>query len=234
MKSKNELHAIERDLYQLFDMVWAKFYAQIKNKPLFDKTEVDLTEAESFVLDKGPKWLQNIGYYRDLVGNQQQDEPEPGYLVAKIQKLENSVKTLDGRLKEQAKKMDTLRDGINELHERLKTTEEITERLLREDNDRIIGKVKPYEPELPPREKFKRMKQELRDWIEKEPKTEHIQVNFIVNEKANDGRKGIQFIDADESDLFDITIWDWPRIGLVDGAVYAPEELLITGEAGEE
>lgn len=180
MKSKNELHAIERDLYQLFDMVWAKFYAQIKNKPLFDKTEVDLTEAESFVLDKGPKWLQNIGYYRDLVGNQQQDF------------------------------------------------------CFEHNQDRPCKICAEKDQELPPREKFKRMKQELRDWIEKEPKTEHIQVDFIVNEKANDGRKGIQFIDADESDLFDITIWDWPRIGLVDGAVYTPEELLITGEAGEE
>jgi len=52
-------------------------------------------------------------------------EPDPSFLIVKIQKLENSVKALD---------------------ERLKTVEEITERLLREDNERILGKVKRYEP----------------------------------------------------------------------------------------
>ena len=130
-----------------------------------------------------------------------------------IQKLENSIKEMD---------------------ERLKTVERITERLLREDNEQILSKVKQYEPGMPQSVIFERMKQDLRDWIEKEPKTEHIEVNFIVNEKANDGRKGVQFIDADEPDLFDVIIWDWPRIGLVDGAVYTPAELLITGEAGKE
>lgn len=53
-----------------------------------------------------------------------EDEPDAGYLVATVQKLENRVKTLNGRIKEQAEKMDTLRDGINELHKRLKTVEE--------------------------------------------------------------------------------------------------------------
>ena len=143
-------------------------------------------------------------------------DPDPSYLIAKIQKLENSVKELD---------------------ERLKTVEEITERLLREDNERILGKAKRYKPEIPPREKLKRMKEQLRGWIEKKPKIEHIEVNFVVNEKANDGRLGIQFLDADDNrDLedFDIIIWDWPRIGLKDGATYTPDELLITGEAGKE
>ena len=127
-----------------------------------------------------------------------------------------------------------LEDSIKELDERIKTVEEITERLLREDNEQILGKVKQYEPGMPPREEFERMKEQLREWIEKEPKTEHIEVNFIINEEANDGRKGIQFIDADSSRLFDIIFWDWPRIGLKNGAVYTPDELLITGEAGKE
>jgi len=144
-------------------------------------------------------------------------EPDPSYLIVKIQKLENSVKELD---------------------DRLKTVEEITERLLGEDNKRILGKVKRYNPGIPPREKFERMKEQLREWIEKEPKIEHIEVNFILNDKANDGRLGIQFMDYDENRTsdqgYDIIIWDWPRVGLVDGAVYTPDELLITGEAGKE
>lgn len=102
------------------------------------------------------------------------------------------------------------------------------------ETNTVTSKAKPYKPGIPQRERFERMSQKLRDWIEKEPKTEHIEVNFIVNEKANDGRKGIQFIDAGNSSLFDIIIWDWPRIGLVDGAVYTPDELLTTGEAGKE
>lgn len=182
LQGKNELNDIERDLYQLFDMVWAKFYAQIKDKPLFGKTEVDLTEAESFVLDKGPKWLQNIGYYRDLVGSQQQ--------------------------------------GASFCFEH--------------NQDRPCKICAEKDRKLPPREWFNRMKQDLRNWIEKEPKTKHIKVNFVIEEKENEARQGVQFIDADSSSLFDIIIWDWPRIGLVDGAEYTAEELLITGEAGEE
>lgn len=158
------------------------------------------------------------------------DEPEPGYLVAKIQKLENSVKTLDGRLKEQAKKMDTLRDGINEIRERLKTTEEITERLLGEDNDRIIGKVKSYEPGLPPREAFKRMKEQLREWIEKN-NMRSIRIDIRTEP---DGRRSVQFTDRTNAGDNRLIIIGWPTIGLVDGAIYKPEELLITGEAGEE
>lgn len=134
-------------------------------------------------------------------------------------------------------KIQELEDRIKELDHRLKTTEEITERLLREDNERILGKVKRYEPGIPPSEKFERMKEQLRKWIEKKPKIEHIEVNFIVNEKANDGRLGIQFLDADDNrelEDFDIIVWDWPRVGLKDGAIYTPDELLITGEAGKE
>lgn len=143
-------------------------------------------------------------------------EPDPSYLIAKIQKLENSVKALD---------------------ERLKTVEENTERPHREDNEKILGKVKRYKPEIPPCEKLERMKEQLRGWIEKKPKIEHIEVNFVVDEKANDGRLGIQFLDADDNrdiEDFDIIIWDWPRVGLVDGEIYTPDELLITGEAGKE
>lgn len=51
-------------------------------------------------------------------------EPDPSFLIVKIQQLENSVKALDERLKAHTEKMDTLRDGINELHNRLKTVEE--------------------------------------------------------------------------------------------------------------
>lgn len=158
-------------------------------------------------------------------------EPEPGYLVAKIQKLENSVKTLD---------------------ERLKTAEEITERLLREDNDRIIGKVKPYEPsfcfehnqdkpckvcaekdrKLPPHEEFKRMKQELRDWIEKEPRADKIKAWFVENEET--GEKGVEFEAMNRGLGATLDLYNWPRIGLKNGAEYTAEELLITGEAGEE
>ena len=159
--------------------------------------------------------------------------PDPSYLIAKIQKLENSVKELDERLKEQAEKMNTLRDGINELHERLKTTEEITERLLREDNDRIIGKVKPYEPgepKLPPREEFKRMKQHLRNWIEKNEIVK-IETRYYSDEL---GRRGVSFVDKTNAGDNRLTIIGWPTIGLADGAVYRPEAILITGEAGEE
>jgi hypothetical protein len=131
-------------------------------------------------------------------------EPEPGYLVAKIQKLENSVKALDERLK-----------AIEEKHGA-------------QAPDNNVGTCVALD-------EFERMKEQLRDWVEQAPKTKHIEVNFIVNEKANDGRQGVQFIDFDEKpSLFAITFWDWPRIGLVDGAVYTPEELLNTGEAGKE
>lgn len=159
-----------------------------------------------------------------------EDEPDTGYLVATIQKLENSVKTLERRLKEQVEKMNVLRDGINELHDRLKTTEEITERLLREDNEQIIGKVKSYEPGMPQREIFNRMKQGLRDWIEKND-VRTIQTCFHTEPN---GKNGVRFIDTNNRGDNHLIIIDWPRIGLIDGAEYTAEELLITGEAGEE
>lgn len=128
-------------------------------------------------------------------------EPDPSYLIAKIQKLEASIKELDHRLK---------------------TVEEIAEL-----------RSKKHEPEIPPREKFERMKQDLRDWIEKN-KIDKIKTWFYTD---RGGRLGIQFRDADgDCAILDnaIMIWGWPRIGLVNGGTYTPDELLITGEAGKE
>ena len=136
-------------------------------------------------------------------------EPDPSYLIAKIQKLENSVKELD---------------------ERIKTVEEITERLLGEDNERIIGKVKRYEPGMPQSVIFERMKQDLRDWIEKN-EVDQIQI-FLHTEP--DGRRGVKFADKTNAGDNRLVLIGWPTIGLVDGAVYTPDELLITGEAGKE
>lgn len=136
-------------------------------------------------------------------------EPDPSYLIVKIEKLENSVKELD---------------------ERLKTVEEITERLLREDNERILGKVKRYEPTMPKGATFERMKQDLRDWIE-ENKIKSIQV-FMHTEP--NGRRGVKFSDMTNDGDNHLIIVGWPPIGLVDGAIYTPDELLITGEAGKE
>ena len=172
MKSKNELHAIERDLYQLFDMVWAKFYAQIKS----GKTEDKMTEAEYFVLDQGPKWLQNIGYYRESIEIKKQDfcfehnQDEPCEICA--------------------------------------------------------GKDR----KLPPREEFKRMKQDLRDWIEKNG------VGLIRTEFYTDsyGSRGVRFIDMTNAGHNHLIIIGWPTVGLADGVNYRPEAILITGEAGEE
>lgn len=137
-------------------------------------------------------------------------EPEPGYLIAKIQKLENSVKALD---------------------ERLKTVGEITERLLREDNEQILGgKVKRYEPTMPKGATFERMKQDLRDWIEKN-KIDKIRA-FHYSDPA--GRRGALFKDKTNKGPNTLVLIGWPTIGLRDGATYTPDELLITGEAGKE
>ena len=135
--------------------------------------------------------------------------PDPSCLIVKIEKLENSVKELD---------------------ERLKTTEEITERLLREDNERILGKVKQYEPTIPKGATFERMKQDLRGWIE-ENKIRSIHV-FMHTEP--DGRRGVKFVDKTNKGDNHLIIVGWPPIGLVDGALYTPDELLITGETGKE
>ena len=156
-------------------------------------------------------------------------EPDPSFLIVKIEKLENSVKTLDERLKAQTEKMGTLRDGINELHNRLKTVEEIAElRTKRRQNDHRQSQT--FKPGIPPREKFERMKQDLRDWIEKN-EVKSIQT-FIQTEP--DGRRGVLFRDATNKGDNTMIIIGWPSIGLVDGAAYTPDELLITGEAGKE
>ena len=137
-------------------------------------------------------------------------EPGPSYLIAKIQQLENSVKELD---------------------ERLKTAEEITERLLREDNEQILGgKVKRYEPGMPQSVVFERMKQDLRDWIEKN-EIGKIRV-FHYSDPA--GRRGVLFKDKTNKGENTLVLIGWPTIGLRDGGTYTPDELLITGEAGKE
>ena len=137
-------------------------------------------------------------------------EPDPSYLIVVIQKLENSVKELD---------------------ERLKTVEEITERLLREDNERILGgKAKRYEPGMPQRVIFEQMKQDLRDWIEKN-KIDKIRV-FHYSDPA--GRRGVLFKDKTNKGENTLVLIGWPTIGLKDGGTYTPDELLITGEAGKE
>lgn len=154
---------------------------------------------------------------KELKENREDYKPEsgPGYVVAIIQKLENSIKALD---------------------ERLKTVEEITKRLLDEDNDRIIGSVKRYEPGMPQRVIFERMKQDLREWIEKNDI--RLIKTYIYTEP--DGQRGVEFKDVNAikklttRDDISLTIMGWPTVGLVDGATYTPEELLITGEAGKE
>lgn len=205
-------------------------YRLIKDLPTFKAGQTFHTDAQGNLwLDEGQgpsnHWLAEVmAYHHRTIEHfpniledwfEEIEEPDPAYLVTKIQKLENSIKALD---------------------ERLKTVEEITERLLREDNEQILGKVKKYEPGRVRRVIFERMKQDLRDWIEKEPKVEAIEIHFVINEKANDDRTGIQFVDAYDNRRTnsDILIWDWPWIGLTDGAIYTPDELLITGEAGKE
>lgn len=83
---------------------------------------------------------------------------------------------------------------------------------------------------MPQREIFKRMKQHLRNWIEKN-NVHTIQTCFHTEP---DGRKGVQFIDKTNAGDNRLTIIGWPTVGLVDGWTYTPEELLITGGAGEE
>lgn len=169
------------------------------------------------VVTEDPADFEIFRTLEDLAGEWEDCKPEsdPGYVVAKIQKLENSIKELD---------------------ERLKTVEEITKRQLGEDNDRIIGSVKRYEPGMPQRVIFERMKQDLREWIEKND-IRLIQT-YIYTEP--DGQRGVEFKDVNAMkklttrDDISLTIMGWPTVGLVDGATYTSDELLITGEAGKE
>lgn len=213
-------------------------YRLIKDLPTFKAGQTFHTDEQGNLwLDpyQGPSnhWLAEVmAYHHKTIEHfpeiltdwfEEIEEPAESYLVAKIQKLENSVKA-------QAEKMGTLRDGINELHERLKTVEEITERLLREDNEQILGHVKKYEPGMPQRVIFERMKQDLRDWIEKNA-VDKIRTYFHAEP---DGRSGVRFTDKTNAGENHLIIIGWPTIGLVDGATYTPDELLITGEAGKE
>lgn len=135
-------------------------------------------------------------------------DPDPSYLIVKIQKLENSVKELD---------------------ERLKTVEEIVElRSRKQGADHRQGQT--FGLEIPPREKFKRMKQDLRDWIEKN-KVDKIRACYHTEP---DGRRGVMFVDKTHPGDNRLLIIGWPTIGLIDCATYTPDELLITGKAGKE
>lgn len=205
-------------------------YRLKKDLPTFKAGQTFHTDAQGNLwLDEGQEpnnhWLNEVMAYHyktiERFPNILTDwfeeivEPDPSYLIVKIQKLENSIKELD---------------------ERLKTVEEITERLLGEDNDRIIGSIKRYEPGMPQRVIFERMKQDLREWIEKND-TRSIQT-YIYTEP--DGQRGVEFKDVNAMkklntrDDISLTIMGWPTIGLKDGATYTPEELLLTGEAGKE
>lgn len=108
--------------------------------------------------------------------------------------------------------------------------EEYTIEELRGEDGQSTGEAKQYDTRLPQRERFERMKQQLRYWTERN-KIDQIQT-YVHTEP--DGRRGVQFIDKANAGDNRLTIIGWPTIGLVDGATYTPDELLITGEAGKE
>lgn len=197
-------------------------YRLKKDLPTFKAGQTFHTDAQGNLwLDEGQEpnnhWLNEVMAYHyktiERFPNILTDwfeeivEPDPSYLIVKIQKLENSIKELD---------------------ERLKTVEEITERLLGEDNEQNSGTAS--DRELPPREKFENTKRILRNWIEKN-EINCIQT-FIHTEP--DGRRGVRFFDRTNKGNNSLTFIGWPTIGLKDGATYTPEELLLTGEAGKE
>lgn len=63
------LMTTEHDLYDLFDVVWSKFFPAIKaGKPN------PLTEAEKLVLDKAPLWLQEVGWARQELEKMEKEE----------------------------------------------------------------------------------------------------------------------------------------------------------------
>lgn len=156
-------------------------------------------------------------------------EPEPEKTEL-IEEIEEAAKRADARAGRALEKIVELKSNIEEMSERIKTVEEITERLLREDNEQILGEVKQYRLELPPRVAFERMKQDLRDWIEKN-KIDKIKT-WLYTDRG--GRRGVMFGDKTNAGDNTIIIIGWPTVGLVDGEVYTPDELLITGEAGKE
>ena len=65
--SEPPLRSTEQDLYKLFDTVWAKFFAGVKNG--YDSA---LTPAEQIVLDCGHKWLQEVGWARQEIAKKQE------------------------------------------------------------------------------------------------------------------------------------------------------------------
>lgn len=155
-------------------------------------------------------------------------EPEPEKTEL-LDELEESAKRADARADRAFEIIVELKSNIKELGERLKTVEEITERLLREDNEQIIGNVKQYDG-MPRHTVFDRMKQDLRDWIEKN-EVETIKTYFHTEP---DGRRGVRFVDKTHAGDNALIIIGWPTFGLVDGDTFTPDELLITGEAGKE
>lgn len=161
-------------------------------------------------------------------------EPEKTELIEEIEEAAKRADARAGRALEKIVELTaTLKASISRIDEiegRLKTAEEITERLLREDNEQILGNVKQYEPGMPQRVISERMKQDLRDWIKKN-EVETIKAYFHT---LPDGRRGVRFVDKDHANNWSLTIIGWPTVGLVDGATYTPDELLITGEAGKE
>lgn len=126
-------------------------------------------------------------------------------------------------------------EEMNEILERIKEVRTIQrgqrgeERPRREDNEQILGKVKQYRLELPPRIAFERMKLDLRDWIKR---NEIGEIQIYIHTEP-DGRRGVRFIDRSNGGDNQLLIIGWPANGLVDGAIYTPDELLITGEAGK-
>lgn len=169
-----------------------------EHAPIDPKTGIRLLTVQ--YKDAGVNCYKNYETIADFSADWEDydPEPDPSYLIAKIQKLEASIKELDHRLK---------------------TVEEIVEL-----------RSKKHEPEIPPREKFERMKQDLRDWIEKN-KVDKIRACYHTEP---DGRRGVMFVDKTHPGDNRLLIIGWPTIGLIDCATYTPDELLITGEAGKE
>lgn len=94
------------------------------------------------------------------------------------------------------------------------------------EEEQNAGEVKRYEPGMPQRVVFERMKQDLRGWIEKN-KIDRVGTSIHTEP---DGRRSVQFIDETNAGDNRLTIIGWPTIGLSEGAIYTPDELLITEE----
>jgi len=157
-------------------------------------------------------------------------EPDPSFLIVKIQKLENSIKALDERLKTAEEKMLDLGIKMADAEDDIaQLKEEPTECPHREDNEQILGRAGEYDG-LPIHSIFERMKQDLRDWVEKN-KIDKIRA-FHYSDPA--GRRGVLFEDKTNKGRNTLVLIGWPAIGLKDGGIYTPDELLTTGEAGRK